>query len=690
MNEVPERSMRTSSTGTCTGTSRRARTSVLIAALVLTASLHGCSRGGSNASSSGSSIPPASGSPQGAIHIAITPRRAALTLGQKISLTATTNDSAGVSWTISSNAGSLDAQTSRNGQTIHFTAPSATGLFTVKATSVSDSTQSSSVAIAVTDLPGVYTYHNDLGRTGVNDREYALTVSNVNTDSFGKLFSCYVDGAIYTQPLWVPSLKIDGRPHNAVFVGTAHDSLYAFDADASPCSRLWKVSLIDTAHGGTGGEKTVPGDLVGRGDKDVLPEIGITGTPVIDPATSVLYVVSKSMNSAGTKFYHRLHAIDLATGAERSGSPIDIAATFPGKGDGGSQVVFNARQEHQRAALALVNGVVYVAWGSHEDRSPFYGWLMGYTYNGSTFSRSYVVNAAPNTREAGIWMSGAAPAADSSNTLYVVTGNGGFDASNTSPPNNDFGNSLLKLSSSLKVLEYFTPSNQQANNASNNDFGAGGAAVLDDLPAGSPITHIAIAGGKDGSLFVVNRDSLGGFGDTKAWQQISVGVEGDLSEDTPGVIFSVPALWNHYLYIAGAGGPLKAFRLDPSTARLNLASTTTVPAAGFSYPGSTPSVSSQATNNGIVWILDNGQYCTPASPGCGPSVLHAYDANNVATELWNSSKVSTDTAGYAVKFTVPTIANGRVYVGTRGKNKGGKYRPMDNSGELDVYGLKPN
>lgn len=684
MTEVPERSAGTSRTGAHPGVSRRITTAALIAVLAFAARLNGCSHGGSKPSGNNTSMPPL------ATHVTIAPRHAALTLGQKISLTATTNDSAGVAWSVDPNAGSLDAQTSRGGQTIHFTAPNTAGVYTVKATNITDSTQSTSITIGVTDLPGVYTYHNDLGRTGVNDREYALTTSNVNTNSFGKLFSCQVDGAVYTQPLWIAHLKINGAPHNVVFVGTEHDSLYAFDADANPCSRLWKANLIVKAHGGTGGERTVSGTLVGRGDGDLLPEVGITGTPVIDPASAILYVVSKSMNFAGTSFYQRLHAIDLATGAEKAGSPINIAATYPGTGDGGSQVTFNARMQHQRAALALVNGVVYIAWGSHEDRAPFYGWIMGYTYNGATFSQSYVVNVAPNTREAGVWMSGAAPAADSGNALYVITGNGGFDAPNTTAPNNDYGDSLLKLSGSLKVLQYFTPANEQVNNAANNDFGAGGAAVLGNLPAGSPITHLAIAGGKDGTLYVLNRDALGGFGDAKAWQQINIGTEGDLNEATPGVIFSVPALWNNYLYIAGAGGPLKAFRLDPSTARLSLVSATTVPAAGFSYPGSTPSVSSQATANGIVWILDNGQYCTPASPGCGPSVLHAYDATHVATELWNSSKVSADVAGYAVKFVVPTVANGKVYVGTRGHNTGGRYRTMGSSGELDVYGLKPN
>ncbi len=664
--------------------SRTIATGPRIAVLAVAIHLIACSQSGSN--------PPGtapSSSSSRATTVIVTPRRAGLTLGQKISLTATTNDSKGVSWSVDPSAGSFDAQTSRSGQTIHFTAPNTVGVYTVKATSITYPTQSSSVRIGVTDLPGVFTYHNDLARDGVNDREYALTPSNVNSNSFGKLFSCSVDGAVYTQPLWIANLKIGGAPHNVVFVGTEHDSLYAFDADAKPCSQLWRSDLIDAAHGGTGGERPVSGILVGRGDGDLLPEIGITGTPVIDAKNAVLYVVSKSMSAAGTNFYQRLHAIDLTTGAEKPGSPITIAATYPGTGDGTSLVTFNARMEHQRAALALVNGVVYIAWGSHEDRAPFYGWMMGYTYDGAKFSQTYVVNVAPNTRDAGIWMSGAAPAADSS-ALYVVTGNGGFDAAKTTQPNNDYGDSLLKLSNNLKVLQYFTPTNEQSNNAANNDFGAGGAPVLANLPSGSPITHMAIAGGKDGNLFIVNRDSLGGFGDAKAWQQISIGAEGDLNEDTPGVIFSVPALWNNYLYIAGARGPLKAFRLDPSTARFTQVGTTTAPAAGFSYPGSTPSVSSQGTTNGIVWILDNGQYCTPASPGCGPSVLHAYDATNVATELWNSSHVSTDLAGNAVKFVVPTIANGKVYVGTRGNNKGGGYRPMSNPGELDVYGLKPN
>jgi hypothetical protein len=558
---------------------------------------------------------------------------------------------------------------------------------------MTDQTQSASIQIGVTDLQGVDTYHNDLARDGANQQEYALTPANVNSANFGKIFSCTVDGAIYGQPLWTANLQVNGAAHNVVIVATAHDSLYAFDADATPCMQLWQVSLVDTAHGSSGAETTVPGgpsgNLVGQGDGDMTPEVGITGTPVIDPTTATLYVVSKSMNAAGTSFFQRLHAIDLTSGAEKPGSPATIAATFPGTGASGSTVPFDAHMENQRAGLALVNGTVYVAWGSHEDKQPFYGWMMGYTYNGSSFVQSSVFNAAPNAREGGIWMSGAAPAVDSQGRLYAITGNAAFDATSTTAPNDDYGDSLLQLSGNLIVMQYFTPSNQHADQIYNNDFGSGGAAVLADLPAGSPVTHLVIGGGKDGNLYLFNRDALGGYGDNNAWQEFSVGAEGDINADTPGVIFTVGAIWNDTYFIAGAAGPLQAFRLDPTTAKLSQAGTATSPTGGFGYPGSTPSISASANTNGIVWLLDDSQYCTPASPGCGPAVLHAYDASNVTKELWNSGESAADGAGNAVKFTVPTIANGKVYIGTRGNNTGGAFGSSTISGELDVYGLKP-
>ncbi len=630
---------------------------------------------------------------QGEISIAISPARAGVTVGQPLDLTATTSDSTGVSWSVTPAGGSFSSTTSGSGSQVTLAAPQTAGVYTITATSAINPTQSASIQIGVTALAGVYTYHDDLARDGANPQEYALTPSNVNASSFGKLFSCTVDGAIYAQPLWVANVDINGAVHNVVYVATEHDSLYAFDADASPCEPLWQVSLIDVSHGGSGDERSVPagtsGYLVGKGYGDLTPEVGVTGTPVIDPATDTLYVVSKSTNAAGTVFYQRLHAIDITTGAEKPGSPVDVAASFPGTAAGGSTIAFSTQMENQRAGLVFVDGTVYIAWGSHEDAQPYYGWIVGYTYNGSGFAEVSTFNSTPNAGEGGIWMGGAAPAVDEQGRMYVLTGNGGFDADSATAPDNDYGDSLLQLSPSLQVLGYFTPSDEQSDQIYNNDFGSGGAAVLADLPAGSPVTHLAIAGGKDGNLYVFNRDTLGGFGDSNAWQQLSAGIEGNLDADTPGVIWSVGAVWNDYYYLAGAGGPLQEYQLDPSTAKLSLAVTASSPSGGFLFPGGTPSISADGDANGIVWVLDNSQYCTRASPGCGPAVLHAYDATNVATELWNSAESSGDQAGNAVKFTVPTVANGKVYIGTRGNNTGGVYGSTSRSGELDVYGLKP-
>jgi hypothetical protein len=628
----------------------------------------------------------------GTIGISISPREAALTVGQQLELTATTSDSQGVTWSMTPAGGSFSSTSSSSGGSVRLTAPQAAGEYRITASSAVDPTQNASIEIGVTDLAGVYTYHDDLARDGVNQQEYALTPDDVNTSTFGKLFSCTVDGAIYAQPLWVSGLEVDGVRHNVVFVATEHDSLYAFDADASPCEPLWQVSLIDISHGGTGDETTVPagptGNLVGKGYGDLTPEAGVTGTPVIDPASDTLYVVSKSMNAAGTKFYQRLHAIDITTGAEKPGSPVDIAASFPGTAAGGTTVPFDPRNENQRAGLVLLDGTVYITWGSHEDKLPFYGWIIGYRYDGSAFTQVSVLNCAPNTGEDGIWMSGAAPAVDEQGRMYVLTGNGGFDANSGVPPDDDYGDSLLQLSPNLQVLGYFTPSDEQSDNLYNNDFGSGGATVLADLPAGSPVTHLAIAGGKDGNLYVFNRDQLGGFGDGNAWQELSVGTE--VFTGTHGVLFGGGAIWNGYYYLAGVGGPLQAYTLSPTTAKLSLATTASSPSGGFKFPGATPSISASGDTNGIVWVVDSSQFCIGGdAPGCGPAVLHAYEATNIGQELWNSSEAAGDAAGNAVKFAVPTIANGKVYVGTRGNNTGGAYGSTSASGELDVYGLKP-
>jgi hypothetical protein len=621
------------------------------------------------------------------ISVSVAPTRTGITATQRIPLSAATNDSAGVTWSVSPSGGVFSALHSLSGDTVTFTAPATAGVYTVTARSVTGPA-SATATVAVTDLAGVFTYHNGLARDGSNDHEYVLTPANVASGAFGKLFACVTDGAIYAQPLWVAQLMIGGSPHNTVFAATEHDGLFAFDADRSPCQLLWSVSLIDLAHGAIGAESTVPSaglsHLVGNGAGTITPETGVTGTPVIDPATSTLYVVAKSMDSTGTNFYQRLHAIDLATGNEKSGSPVTIAATYPGTGDGGATVAFNAQQELQRPGLALVNGTVYIAWASHEDQPPYYGWIIAYTYNGSSFTQAGVLNVTPNVGQGGIWMSGAAPAADRNGRLYLLTGNGTFDANQSAPlPNNDYGDSLLQLTGGLAVSQYFTPSDEDLGLSQDLDFGSGGAAILVNLPPTSPVAHMIVGGGKDGSLYVLNRDVLGGYGDEGAWQQVNIG----------GPILSTAAFWNNYLYIGGVSTPLLSFQLDPSTALFSAAGTSAM-SANVPF-GRTPSVSGSAGTNGIVWTLNNSQVCVintqsaaPSQSICGPAILEAYDATNLGIELWSSAAASADTAGNAVRNAVPTIANGKVYIGTRGNNQGGGYGSTTASGEVDVYGLK--
>lgn len=634
------------------------------------------------------------------ITVAVSPKNASLTTAQRASLTATTNDVAGVIWRVGPSGGSLNPSRSLGGVAIALTAPVTPGVYTVTATSVTDPSQSSSIQIGVTDLPGVFTYHNDAARDGVNAQEYSLAPGTVGPSTFGKLFSCAVDGAVYAQPLWKANVTIAGVSHNIILVATAHDSLYAFDADASPCAPLWSVSLIDGAHGATAGETSVPSGttnpLVGAGDGDITPETGVIGTPVIDASSGTLYVVSKSVliTSGSPIFYQRLHAIDISSGLEKASSPVAIQGTYPGTGDGSTTVTFSARQQNQRAGLALVGGVVYIAWAAHEDALPYYGWVIGYRYGASGFTQTAALNVTPNVLYGGIWMSGGAPAVDPNGNLYVLTGNGGFDATNAVAPNNDFGDSLLQLAvnagsaspiGGLSVAHYFTPTDQQTDENSDQDFGSGGAAVLADVVAGSPpqTTHLVVGGGKDGSLYFLNRDALGGLGDGNAFEQISTGHG----------IFSTAAYWNNTVFLAPVHGQVTSYALDISHSPIEfiLQSSGTSPSGGFGFPGSTPSLSANGATNGIVWALDNSQYCTNQSHGCGPAVLHAYDATDLS-ELWNSSLAAgaADAAGNAVKFCVPTVANGKVYVGTRGNNIGGGTTSTSVAGELDVYGLKPN
>jgi len=595
------------------------------------------------------------------IAVSISPKRGGITISQTLPLSATVNNDVGgvgVTWTTT--GGALTGQTSSSAT---FSSPAA-GSFTITAKSNADTTKSASVAIGVTDLTGVTTYHNNLSRDGTNPKEFALVPSNVNTASFGRLFSCPVDGEVYAQPLWVPNLSIGGGNHNVIFVATENDSVYAFDADANPCIQYWQTSFLSA------GVTAIPfGDT---GTDDINKKIGITGTPVIDVVTKTLYVVAKTKEGSGN-YHQRLHALSLTDGSEKFGGPADITAaiTVPGTGDVGDgstcsassgNVPFCPLKEGQRAGLALVGGNVYVAWASHGDNQPYHGWIM--SFNASNVAQAPAVfNDSPNGRESGIWMAGGAPAFDSSNNLYVITGNGDFDGTK------DFGDSFLKLNSSLVLQDWFTPAVEGTLDSQDLDLGSGGAVVLIDLPL-STIPHVLIGGGKGtnflGQIYVLNRDNMGQFNAIdNVVQEFSLG----------GGIFSTAAFWQNTLYIGGVSQNLKAFVINTSTSQLSTTAASQSPSP-FQFPGTTPSVSSSGTINGIVWALDTHSNDTPAGSGNGPAILHAYNATNLAAELWNSTQGTGNAAGNAVKFCVPTVANGKVYVGTQT--------------ELTVYGLKPN
>ncbi|MEQ1473265.1 MAG: hypothetical protein ABLQ96_05565, partial [Candidatus Acidiferrum sp.] len=525
-----------------------------------------------------------------------------------------------------------------------YTPPGSAGAHTVGARAVADSTVSATASVAITDLAGMFTYHNDLSRAGVNAKEYALNTTNVKTGTFGKRFACAIDASAYAQPLWVANVSIGGVNHNVVIAATQHNTVYAFDADASPCQTLWSKSLM-----ASGETWVTPADV--GGSDDIAPDIGIVGTPVIDPATRTIYVVSKSKTTgANSGIHQRLHALSVIDGTEKLSGPVEIAFSSGG-------FSFDPRTQNERCALALVGGVIYIAYASHGDNPVYFGWIVG--YNASTLALASVYNDDPDStggRNGGIWMSGGAPAADSSNNLYAITGNGSFNSGS-----HFFGDSFIKVSSGTTpaTLSFFTPSNQDSLNSADQDLGSGGAAILVDSPS-SPVQHLLIGGGKEGKVYLLNRDNLGGNSstDSGAVQTFSVG----------NGVFATPALWQNTMFMGVAFDHVKAFSFDVPSGKFKTAPTSQSPGTSYGFPGATPSVSSQGTANGVLWTIEFA--------GSGTAILHAYDATNLGTELWNSNCNSGDHAGAAVKFTVPTVANGKVYVGT--------------ATEISVYGLSPN
>jgi disulfide oxidoreductase YuzD len=500
----------------------------------------------------------------------------------------------------------------------------------------------------------VTTYHNDAFRTGQNIQETILTPANVNSTQFGKLFSVGVDGTVYAQPLYLSAVNIAGGTHNVLYVVTEHDSVYAIDADVGAV--YGKVSLIPT--GGTTASSTSDLDCT-----DLVPEVGITGTPVIDLAGGTLYVVAKSKVSGSIVQY--LHALDVTTLAEKFNGPVAIQATVPGTGtdSSGGSVTFNPRQENQRAALLLENGHVIIGWGSHCDHGPWHGWVM--SYNASTLTQEAAFNTSPNDGANGVWMSGGGPASDANGNIYFATGNGSWNGSS------DYGDSVVKLgppaNNTFPVLDYFTPYNQGSLDSGDVDLGAGGLVLLPALPSGQQLLALQ---GKQGTIYLLNANNLGKYcmSLTPACTNSDPQIVQEIKGASPG-IWGSPAYWNGNLYWTGANDPIKAYSFNANNSGLISTTPTSKSAQLFPFSAPTPAISSNGNSNAILWALDGSADDSTCSGGGGGNCLglYAYDATNLANLLYSSSQAANnrDAPGNAVKFEKPIIANGKVYVATQ-------------------------
>jgi hypothetical protein len=530
----------------------------------------------------------------------------------------------------------------------------------------------------------VTTHHNDNARTGANITETILTPQNVNTTAFGKLFSHTVDGQIYAQPLYLAGVTMGsgtaqaGTTHNVVLVATEHDGVYAFDADSDTGANvnpLWQISLLDAAHGATAGATTVPSADVSNAA--LVPEIGITATPVIDPATRTIYVLGVTRESVGTGcstssycYVHRLHALDINTGAEKFGGPTVLTASVPGTGTGssGGTVEFDPKWHLSRPGLLLLNGIVYMAFASHDDNGPWHGWI--FAYSAATLQQTGVWCASPNGSSGGIWLSGGGLAAEVPDPvnhpygrMFTATGNGTFDAAPPYTNAQDFGDSLIKLdlangvptmnSGGTVVGDDFTPYNQAILETNDTDPASGGVMILPDQSTGGH-THLLFHVSKEAKLRLVDRENMGAYNNGGTSNpQIVQEISGLMSG-----VWSVPAYWNGTIYVSDANSSLFAFPLVNG-----LLSTTSFQEMSIGttfFPGVIPTISANGTKNGILWAIRTEFYNVPA-----PAILYAFDATNIKTKLYSSDQNATrDTPGNAVKFAVPTVVQGKVYVGT--------------------------
>jgi hypothetical protein len=574
------------------------------------------------------------------------PANQTVTAGQTATFSVTATGTAPLIYQWQKNAADIPNATATSYTTPVTTTADSGELFRVVVSNSAGSVTSNSATLTVNPSTSnstvdVTTYHYDNGRSGQNLNETTLTVANVNSTTFGKKGEFSVDGKVDAQPLYLSQVTIAGQKKNVLYVATEHGSVYAFDADSingTTSTFLWKTSTLGS--GETSSDN--------RGCDQVSPEIGITSTPVIDRTRNAIYVVAMSKNSSGN-YFHRLHALNLSTGAELFSGPQTITATYPGTGanSSGGKVVFDPKQYKERPGLLQISGTIYTTWSSHCDAGPYTSWVMA--FSADTLAQTSVLNLVPNGNEGGIWMAGAAPAADSSGNIYFIVGNGDFDTTlnaNNFPVNANCGNCFVKLSSGqLTLLDYFTPLNTVSESNADTDFGSGGPLLLPDVvDANGQTRHLGVGAGKDSNIYVVDRDNMGKFNSSQDnnYQVISGQIGG---------VWSKPSYFNGTVYYGAVSDALKAF---PVTNAKLAATPSSQSTHSFSYPGTTPSVSANGANNGIVWAIENSG-----------AILFAYDASNLTKELYDSNQAANSRDHFSGnKFITPMVVNGRVYVGT--------------------------
>jgi len=498
----------------------------------------------------------------------------------------------------------------------------------------------------------VTTSQYDNSRTGATLNERYLTPQNVNAKQFGKLGAFKVDGAVYAQPLFVPSVDVPrkGR-HDLIFIATEHDSVYAFDAYSPGDAPLWKVSFLDKSRG----VQPPSEDMVAC--PFIRPEVGITSTPVIDLKTGTLYVLARTMiphKVGDDEYFQHLHALAITTGAEKFGGPKLISASVPGKGAGSNkgQVAFDSLRENPRAALLLSKNAVYLTWASSCDVDPYHGWVMA--YDPQTLAQKAVLNVDPDGTQAGIWLADTGPAADAEGNLYVPTGNGTFDAGSGG---RDYGDSVLKLDgSTLAIRDYFTPHDQDRISNADTDVGSSGPTLLPDQPG--PHRHLLLKPTKDSTIYVIDRDSMGKYHrDSDALVEII---------RLPGPALGAMAYWNGHAFFAASDDYLRSYALKNGQLAVNVSSK-----MKFPDNGATPTVSADGNKNAIVWAITTKSWDGPDTKA---AILYAFDATTLGPPIYTSEQNSQrDRAALATRFAIPVVYSGHVYFGARS--------------EVEIYGL---